>query len=87
MSENENVIPAEAVEAALAANRAYKSQRSRDNAEKQMRAILEAAAPYIKSQLLEEVSDAVARELPVTAGRPRIRAWLRTRADSLRAAL
>lgn len=51
------MIPEEAVEAALAANRAYKSQRGIDNAEKQMRAVLEAAAPYLKAEAWDEGYD------------------------------
>ena len=51
------LIPTEAVEAALAANRAYPSQRSMDNAEKQMRAVLEAAAPFIEGQALRQAAD------------------------------
>lgn len=51
-------ISDEAVEAALAASRAYKSQRSMDNAEKQMRAILEAAAPYIAAAWHDAASEA-----------------------------
>lgn len=45
------MIPVEAIEAALAANLAYKSQRSLDNAEKQMRAVLEAAAPHMQERV------------------------------------
>jgi dihydropteroate synthase len=51
-------ISDEAVEAALVASRAYKSQRSMDNAEKQMRAILEAAAPILLSHERKQTADA-----------------------------
>ena len=47
-------ISDEAVEAALAASRAYESQRSMDNAEKQMRAIVDAAAPFIAAEAWDE---------------------------------
>lgn len=86
------VIPAEAVEAALATNRAYKSQRSMDNAEKQMRAVLEAALTGIvtesKAVALEEVAAHIAERMeagdtaPVTPAATI--AWLKERAGHLR---
>lgn len=86
------VIPPQAVEAALAADRAYKSQRSMDNAEKQMRAVLEAAVAHIvtdsKAAAMEEVADHIAKRVeagdtaPVTPADTI--AWLRERARDLR---
>ena len=51
------MIPTEAVEAALAASLAYKSQRGMDNAENKMRSILAAAAPHMLAEVQYVASD------------------------------
>jgi hypothetical protein len=61
------MIPAEAVNAALEANRSYPSTRSVDNAWKQMRATLEAAAPHMLNGLAASLGDATGEVIKLRA--------------------
>jgi len=70
-------ISNEAIEAAYAAHLGHKSVRSPDNAKEAIRTALEAAAPIIRAECLEEAADAWGPTGTAT--------WLRARAVAERA--
>lgn len=72
-------VPDEAIEAAHRAVLEYKSTRGIDNQRNAMRAALEAAAPYLRAQALEDAAAEVDEGVPAY-GQGEYADWLRARA-------